>query len=417
MDLRSDERGQPVVIGALLVFAILVLAFAGYQAHVVPQQNAGVEFQHSQQVEDDMVDLRVAIVEGAIGEGDKSTSVQLGTQYPTRLIALNPAPPAGTLRTTSAEKIEITGQIGSSLQREVVDLCDGPGTTREIIYEPSYNEFQNGPQVVYENSIAYSKFPNDDTELVKTNQLLVDSDARVIRLIALEGELSETGSNRVAIDFIQGQTEEQVVRNANITLPTRVVNEETWDQEVLGEESEVVSFEPGESVTFSVEEEYEIRCTRVGINKAPGSGSSEGSGGSSEQADLVEHVPNSVSVSNKNSPRFEINIADDQVTVEAAAIETQNGFKDIRSDGSSEFRIDNKKSTESTNMSRDFNYKYDPGLPLDSGDGDIPVEYNSLETDIDNLSFVDSEGDADLIIALRFGDGSIKEFYFEGDNV
>ena len=49
MDFWGDERGQPVQIGFILLFGILVLAFAGYQGYVVPNQNSQVEFQHSQE--------------------------------------------------------------------------------------------------------------------------------------------------------------------------------------------------------------------------------------------------------------------------------------------------------------------------------------------------------------------------------
>lgn len=271
MDFRGDERGQPVVVGALLVFAILVLAFAGYQAVVVPNQNADVEFSHSQQVQDDMVDLRVGIVRAAIGGSDTSTSVRLGTQYPSRLIALNPPPPAGTLRTTEAEDIVVLNNQG-----ENVDLCADPGTTRSFVYRPNYNELREGPVVVYENTFAYSRFRNGDTvELVRTNQRLVDRDDRVIELIALEGEYSESGPHRVGVDFIRGETTSEVVNQPEITLPTQVVNEGTWEEDILGGEANIEEFQPGESVTFSLNERYEVRCTPVGINRAPESGSSD----------------------------------------------------------------------------------------------------------------------------------------------
>lgn len=268
MDFRGDERGQPVVIGALLVFAILILAFSGYQAFVVPNQNADVEFSHSQQVQDDMVDLRVAIVRAAVGGGDTSTGVRLGTQYPSRLMALNPPPPSGSLRTTDAEEIVVNGS-----NEDFVGVCRNPGTTRSFVYRPNYNEFQGGSDLIYENTFAYSQHRNGETrELIKTNQRLVDSDDGVIELIALEGNYSESGTHNVGIDFVRGETRIKNVNQPEITLPTQVENRTTWE-EVLEGDYTIEEFQPGEFIKFSLKGQYEVRCTPVGIDKAPKSGS------------------------------------------------------------------------------------------------------------------------------------------------
>lgn len=274
MDFRGDERGQPVVIGALLVFVILILAFSGYQAFVVPNQNADVEFQHSQDVQDDMVDLRVGIVDAAISGSDTSTSVQLGTQYPSRLLALNPPPPAGTLRTTEPGDIVVDGQAGNNL-----DVCPAPETTRAFVYSPEYNEFQNGADLVYENTVAYSQHDDDETrEIIKTTPRLVDLDAGVIELVALEGEFSESGTQRVAVDLIHGGTNSQNVQNPEITLPTRIENEETW-KDILEGDPNIVEFNEGVSITFQYNEQFEVRCTPVGVNRAPESSAAGGGGG------------------------------------------------------------------------------------------------------------------------------------------
>ena len=34
-----DERGQAIQIGAVLLFGLLIISFASYQAFVVPNQN------------------------------------------------------------------------------------------------------------------------------------------------------------------------------------------------------------------------------------------------------------------------------------------------------------------------------------------------------------------------------------------
>jgi len=47
---RDNGRGQSIQIGAVLLFGALIIALAGYQAFVVPQENEQVEFRHSQTV-------------------------------------------------------------------------------------------------------------------------------------------------------------------------------------------------------------------------------------------------------------------------------------------------------------------------------------------------------------------------------
>lgn len=266
MDFRGDERGQPVVIGALLIFAILILAFSGYQAFVVPNQNADVEFSHSQQVQDDMVDLRIAIVKTAIGDSNTSTGVTLGTRYPSRLIALNPPPPSGTLRTTEPGDIVVNPGQGN----RDIDPCPGPDTTRAFVYSPDYNEFSEEAPLVYENTVTYSQHRNsgETKEVLKTSQQIVDVEAGIIRIIALQGEYSESGTQRVNVDFIRGQRTAQDVQDPEITLPTQIMNQGTWEEILEGNPSIQLH---GESVTFQYDGTFEVRCTQVGTNREPGS--------------------------------------------------------------------------------------------------------------------------------------------------
>jgi len=70
----TDERGVAPLIGFILLFAIGVVAFSGYQAVQVPQQNAATEFQHSQDVQNDLIGVRSSI--STAGQADVS-------QFPT----------------------------------------------------------------------------------------------------------------------------------------------------------------------------------------------------------------------------------------------------------------------------------------------------------------------------------------------
>ncbi|PSP40870.1 hypothetical protein BRC63_05040, partial [Halobacteriales archaeon QH_10_70_21] len=108
MNFADDERAQSVVIGSLLVFTILVLSFSAYQAVSVPNQNLQVESEHYQDVESQFSQVRSNII-NAIGSNEtRSTAIDLGARYPSRVIALNPPPAAGRLETTDPGNVFVS---------------------------------------------------------------------------------------------------------------------------------------------------------------------------------------------------------------------------------------------------------------------------------------------------------------------
>ncbi|MEF8831591.1 MAG: hypothetical protein V5A23_08670 [Halobacteriales archaeon] len=64
--LLADDRAVSEVIGAVLVFALLVTTLSIYQVMAIPGQNASVEYKHSQAVVDDFEAFGAA----ALGVGD-----------------------------------------------------------------------------------------------------------------------------------------------------------------------------------------------------------------------------------------------------------------------------------------------------------------------------------------------------------
>lgn len=198
MNLRDDERGQPVVIGALLIFTILILAFSGYQAFVVPNENRQVEYNHNQEVRNQILDLRSNVMQAGGTATTQSTTVALGTNYPSRALLLNPAPPSGTLETTAERSIVIRNAEASG---ETGDYWDGATdrsfTTRPIAYRPNYNVYQDAPRSAVEHGVFYDEY-EDGTVLVKGDQPLVSG--RSLSFVLVDGEYSRSGSGTVAVD-------------------------------------------------------------------------------------------------------------------------------------------------------------------------------------------------------------------------
>ncbi|SNZ05679.1 Carboxypeptidase regulatory-like domain-containing protein [Natronoarchaeum philippinense] len=230
MSFDADTRAQVVQIGAVLLFAALILAMTGYQATVVPDQNAEVELSHSDQVQSGMVELRNAIV-SPDSRTQRDVTVPLGTRYPERTLFINPAPPSGKLRTIRGEmnvsNVSVAGEAG--------DYWGSSRTfsTGLITYRPNYNELDDPATTVIEGSLVYNRFENAERTLADPTFI----DGTRISLVALQGSVSAstTGSERISVYTGQRPTRtvsvtgEAAGENVTVSLPT-LRSESDWAQ-------------------------------------------------------------------------------------------------------------------------------------------------------------------------------------------
>jgi hypothetical protein len=234
--LRTDDRGVTVQIGTVLLFAVLIILMSTYQATVVPQQNEQVEFNHNQQVQGQLQDLRDELRRTAVTGSGGSTSVALGTRYPVRAVFVNPAPPSGTLRTTPPANVTLRNATAIG---ETGDYWDGSArnfSTRGLTYDPIYHVYQKPPTTVYDNGVLYNRF--DGANRTLAGQRLVRGNR--ISLVALNGSFSESASGSATVDFeaVSPATRTVTVRNETSNLSvivptTRPASE--WE-ELLAEE-------------------------------------------------------------------------------------------------------------------------------------------------------------------------------------
>ncbi|EMA66754.1 Ig-like domain-containing protein [Halorubrum kocurii] len=242
MRFSRDRRGQSVVIGTVILFGFLILALSLYQVQVVPQENSDIEFDHSQQVEGEFLDLRNAVLSASRTGAGRSTSLKLGTRYPQRTFALNPPPAAGQLSTTDPRELRVENATVEG-EGNVVAYWNNRTTrdgaiafnTSSLRYSPGYNEFRDGPDLVYEHSLVVAEFEN--TVLSRTGQTAVDGDNR-IRLTALDGSVDESGVERTSLDpEALSQSRRSVTLNSTgsdpivLELPTDVSTERAGDLE------------------------------------------------------------------------------------------------------------------------------------------------------------------------------------------
>lgn len=283
MRFSRDRRGQSVVIGTVVLFGFLIVAMAVYQAQVVPQENANVEFEHSQSVEGDFVDLRNAVLSAGRSGDESSTSISLGTRYPQRTFFVNPPPATGQLTTSASRELRVENARVDA-EGNVVEYWDNRideddaivFDTRSIRYAPDYSEYRNPPSLVYEHSFVVAEF--DEAVLGRTGQTAVDTERNRIRLTALDGEIRKSGVERGNVDpEVLSQNRRAVTLESDdggpivLRLPTDVSMDRAdelvtaWERQ-LGEDVQDVTVAGGEvRVELDGDDSYRLELGKVGI--------------------------------------------------------------------------------------------------------------------------------------------------------
>jgi hypothetical protein len=287
MNFGTDTRAQSTLVGAILLFAILIIAFSSYQAFVVPNQNAGVEFNHNSEVQTDMQDLRNSLLDvqsvEQLSNGNhtevsehRPVAVQLGTQYPARLIALNPPAPSGTIETvepTTAVRIE-NATLAESVDEFKKDpnvLLEEDLNTTFLRYSPGYNEYQEPPDTVLEHSLLYNDF--GDAKITVRSQTVLRPETNQIHIVLFDGEVSQSGTGSVTLDpeTVDGPTTPVPIENdGTLTIQIPTQSPTAWNETI--DELDGVGFEkPPDSdddqIRVTLENgTYDLRVTRVSFD-------------------------------------------------------------------------------------------------------------------------------------------------------
>ncbi|WP_241989415.1 hypothetical protein [Halorubrum sp. SP9] len=207
----------------MVLFGFLILALSLYQVQIVPQENAEVEFQHFEEVRNDLVELRAAVLQAGSLDQPQYQTVQLGTTYPTRVFTINPPAPAGTIRTTDAYPITISNGSGTPAGTVTIP-------TRFIEYRPGYTELDRS-STWYDASVLYLDARGESGGIaVIEDQALVNADGEV-KIVALQNEFRQSGTGRTTIELYPAESVNGTIPEGdlNVTVPTRLSGEEYWD--------------------------------------------------------------------------------------------------------------------------------------------------------------------------------------------
>ena len=237
ISLIDDNRAVAPLIGFILLFGFLTIAFTGYQAQVVPQQNAETEFEHFQQNHNEMIELRSAILTAGTSDRPQFPTLRLGINYQTRILALNGPDPAGVLQTSNPYPITI-----SDGTEEVVVK------TRFVEYQPGYNELDVG-STWYENSVLYLDELESSGGLVVIEDQNLVTDGDRLRITALQNNFQRSGTERITLELYPTSDTgniSQLDDEAELTveLPTRL-DADYWDGQFV--DTDTVTYNPDDS--------------------------------------------------------------------------------------------------------------------------------------------------------------------------
>ena len=292
LNFDSDERGVSEVIGAILVFGILVVLLGIIQTQAIPAANEQVEFNHNQEVQSDLTQLQESVSQVVRDGNRQSVSVSLGTTYPTRLFFFNPPNPSGTIRSTERRSAVIEGDTADiqSSNGDVNERIQNVNTGgdlnfefRSLQYEPVYNEYRNPPTIVNEYGILYLD-SGDDQVLMNEGSVV---DGREVSLVSTAGELdlSSSGSRSLSVEAAPAPSKTVPIEHASpgpgntidITLPTGL-GQSQWDEILAGQVNDVVVDSTANKVTISLPSvdasgnpiEYQVEAPRFEVdNSAP----------------------------------------------------------------------------------------------------------------------------------------------------
>lgn len=290
---KKDNRGVSELIGIIVLFGFLIVALAGYQAQVVPQQNAEIEFQHFQEIQNDLVEVRSAISTAGQSGVAQYPTVTLGTNYPTRLFTINPPPPSGTLQTSAVYNISISNQSGSGPKNV---------STQFLEYKNGYNELDIG-SIWYENSVLYLDERNAGGGIVPYEDQNIINGNESARVTALQNDFRASSNGRVTLDLEPTENatinSSELEGNVTIKIPSRLNDTTYWDEAIDTTGSNGLWYHgtepyPGESdiywVNITVDAD-KLKINTVGIQGEPNSQNTIKQGIGVQDSDRGESSP------------------------------------------------------------------------------------------------------------------------------
>lgn len=269
--VEQGDRGVSTLVGAILLFGIILVVYATWQAAVVPAENKQVEFDAFQDAGEDVTELRNAMQRTAVTGVQTSTVVQTGTYYPSRVLFVNPPPATGTLATEPAGEVTLSNVAATD--GDVRDYWNGDDRsfdTERIVFRTDYNELRTGSLGVDPSGATYLAA---GATVMRDAQTLVSGNR--ITLVTVAGDYRDGGVTVApAVEPVSVGTDTISVRNTSsnftMTVPTRL-EQDAWDEIADGQETitDVAVTDGNATLTFA-DGTYQLRLARVALREPTG---------------------------------------------------------------------------------------------------------------------------------------------------
>ena len=276
---NADERGVSEIVGAILVFALVVMLISIMQTVAVPNQNQEIEVQHSVDVQGDMAKYHQVASEVATGGSEQSVAIQTGTGYPARLLFFNPPRVQGTLETkpqgpAGTAVIENIRSPDGEVNNYITDDQGGELRlkSRTMQYRGNYNEYQNPPVIKYEYGLLYNEY--DDASVVANPGTLIDGTD--INLLFLAGEYAQTSSTTQSVGVQPVSAPARTVPietngngDLNITLQSDLPVEQWKDAYDSRYIEDITRYQNPNEVEIQLDDTqtYNLRMSRIALEK------------------------------------------------------------------------------------------------------------------------------------------------------
>jgi hypothetical protein len=233
MDFITDNRGVSEVIGAVLVFGLLIGLLTILQTVAIPAANEEVEFNHNQDVQSDMIGLLEASSRTGAQGSSESIGIRTGTTYPNRLLFFSPRDPAGRISTVDKGNASVDNILATDpTVRKYIDGSTANLSTKRVQYDPAYNEYNSAPITNLEYGVLYNDF--GDEQIIENPGSVISGNS--INLMFFAGNLSRSSVGSVSVDTRPTSAPARTVTvapngsgNVTIRLPTQL-SEEKWER-------------------------------------------------------------------------------------------------------------------------------------------------------------------------------------------
>ncbi|ELZ30251.1 hypothetical protein C475_00912 [Halosimplex carlsbadense 2-9-1] len=229
--LSGAGRAVSPVVGAVLMFALLVLLLSVLQATAIPALNEQTEFRHSERVQSDVVDLAAAVDRTAATGVEQTVRIEAGLRYPVRPLFVNPGPATGTVRTVERRPVVVDNAVAGGESRDFWNGTERRVPTTGVVYAPNYNEYDSAPVTRLEPWALVNRF--DERTLAVSPDTFVDG--RRVSLVAFDGNRStgRVGALPVTVEPTSAPTRTVSVTAGDdpitVSVPT-AIPEDTWTE-------------------------------------------------------------------------------------------------------------------------------------------------------------------------------------------